>query len=86
LDESDAMAFHNLDEIELEYLVFDFYMEWNWIHCECTYIHQQWNKIDLDKSYIPIEEEIIGMLDERDDATNNDPLRELTKCKLVIWW
>ena len=40
----------------------------------------------LNNPYIPIEEEIIGMLDAIDDASDNDPLKKWTMCKLVMWW
>ena len=47
-------------------------------------------EFDLNDPCIPIVEEIIGMLDESDDATNNDPIDEVDKCanwgKLVMWW
>lgn len=33
-------------------------------------------KFDIYNSYILIEEEIICMLDERDNATNNEPIEE----------
>ena len=39
-------------------------------------------EIHLNNPYIPIEEEIIDMLDERDDATNNEFIEEVTVCKL----
>ena len=34
-------------------------------------------EFDLNNSYIPIEEEIIGMLDGKDDATDNEPIEEV---------
>ena len=33
-------------------------------------------KFDLKNTYIPIEEEIIGLLDWRGDATDNEPIEE----------
>ena len=39
-------------------------------------------EIHLNNPYIPIEEEIIDMHDERDDAANNEPIEKVTVCKL----
>ena len=36
------------------------------------------NFIDLNNSYIPIEDEVIGMLNERDGAADNELLPSLT--------
>jgi hypothetical protein len=33
-------------------------------------------------SYIPTEEEIIGMLDERDDVTDNEPIEEVDNAQI----
>ena len=33
-------------------------------------------EFDLDKPYVPIEEGVIVMLDERDDSTNNEPIEK----------
>ena len=45
-------------------------------------------EFDINNPYIPIEEELIGMLDERDDAHMTqltiNPLKKLTMCKLVM--
>ena len=46
---------------------------------------------DLNNPYIPIKEELIGMLDERDGAhimmqLTMNPLKKLIMCKLVMCW
>ena len=37
---------------------------------------------DLNNLYIPIEEEIISMLNERDNATNNEPIEEVDNVQI----
>ena len=39
-------------------------------------------EFDINNPYVPVEEEIIGMLDERDDATNNIPLEEVVNVQI----
>ena len=41
--------------------------------------------IDLNNLYIPIEKEIIDMLDAKNDEWIMNPLKKLTMCKLVMW-
>jgi hypothetical protein len=75
LDESEAMKFSNLDNIDNNPNPKSYYLigtigigvcrEWNWTH------------YDLNNPYIPIEEGIISMLNERDGATDNSPLEEV---------
>lgn len=43
-------------------------------------------EFDLNNPYTTNEEEIITILDERDDATNNKSIKKLIIYKLVIWW
>jgi hypothetical protein len=40
---------------------------------------------DLKNPYIPIEEKIVDMLDERDDESDHDSLKKWTLCELVMW-
>ena len=45
-------------------------------------------EFELNNPYILIEQEIIGMLDERDDAIDNECIKEvgmLTMFKLAMW-
>ncbi len=37
-------------------------------------------KIHLKNPYMPIEEKIVGMLDERTDLVGNGPIEEVDKC------
>jgi hypothetical protein len=39
-------------------------------------------EIDLNNPYIPIQEEIIGMLDKEDDATNNEPIEKVDNVQI----
>jgi hypothetical protein len=39
-------------------------------------------EIDLKNPYVPFEEGVIGMLDERDDATDNDPIEEVDNMQI----
>ena len=39
-------------------------------------------EIELDNPHIPIEEEITSMLDERDDAANNEPIEEVDNVQI----
>jgi hypothetical protein len=39
-------------------------------------------EFDLNNPYIPIEEEIIGMLDKGDDATNNEPIENVDNVQI----
>lgn len=47
-------------------------------------------EFDINNPHIPIKEEPIGMLDERDDAhmtqLRMNPLKKLIMYKLVVWW
>ena len=40
---------------------------------------------DLNNPYILIEEEIIDMLDERDDESDHESLKKWIMCELVMW-
>ena len=42
-------------------------------------------EIDLNNPYVSIKKENVGIVDDRDDAANNGPLKDLIMCKLVIW-
>ena len=39
-------------------------------------------EFDLDNPCIPLEEEIIGVFDERDDAIDNEPLEEVDNVQI----
>lgn len=39
-------------------------------------------ELDLNNSYVLIEEEIIGMFDERNDATDNEPTKEIDNVQI----
>lgn len=39
-------------------------------------------EFDLNNSYVLIEEEIIGILDERNDATDNEPIKEIDNVQI----
>jgi hypothetical protein len=39
-------------------------------------------EIELNNPHIPIEEEITSMLDERDDAANNEPIEEVDNVQI----
>ena len=81
------LTFYNLDIIGRNtnfkpyYLTWtvgsDIRKEWNWTQFECTWVHQIWNKIWCKWSYICVEEEIISVLEERDDAAVNEPIKEV---------
>jgi hypothetical protein len=39
-------------------------------------------EIDLNNPYVLFEERVIGMLDERDDAIDNDPIEEVDNMQI----
>ena len=56
--------------------VFDFCKECGWVHYECTWAHQSRNKKKSKRSYTHSEKEITSILDEIDDACDNELVEE----------
>ena len=81
-NESEAMKFYSLDEIELgpSWIWLQQRMKLGplWMDTSSSILELEFN---LNNVYIPIEDEIIGMLDERDDAVDNKPIEEVH----IVW-
>ena len=92
LDKSKGMKFYNLDEIDitltlnpitlLEQLALVFgKSEIILTTNACEFIDYE-HKFDLNNSYLPIEEEITSMIDERDDAHDNKVIEEVDNVQI----
>ena len=71
LYESEVMNYCNLDEIELGPSCIWILQRLKVYHYKMHMRSSIMMEFELNNPYIPIEQEIIGMLDERDDAANN---------------